>query len=71
MVAKTEQKYYHMINQYTKLDPTLPRIYNIQCPNSECGSNKENEKREVVYMRYDDDNLKYVYICVVCDTVWK
>jgi hypothetical protein len=22
-------------------------------------------------MRYDDDNLKYLYICVTCDTMWK
>jgi len=71
-IKKGEQKFNHIINKYTKLDPTLPRIYNIKCPNTECKTNKEaEEKCEVIYMRYDDDNLKYLYICTECDTTWK
>lgn len=75
-----EQKFNHIINQYTKLDPTLPRIYNVKCPNMECktnhgksedGSDSKSEPNEVIYIRYDDDNLKYLYICVECDTTWK
>ena len=23
------------------------------------------------YIRYDDANLKYIYICSTCDTTWK
>ena len=72
---KTSQnKFNHIINEYTKLDPTLPRIYNIPCPNVACKSHsneKEPTKSEVIYMRYDDQNLKYLYICVSCDAVWK
>lgn len=79
---KGEQKYYHMINKYTKMDPTLPRIYNMKCPNSTCTTNTHSvstettpeasaNKTEIVYMRYDDNNLKYIYMCVTCDTVWK
>ena len=33
----------HIINKYTKLDPTLPRINTIPCPNVECPTNT-NEK---------------------------
>ena len=63
----------HIINQYTKLDPTLPRIYNIKCPNEACKTNaaEKSEPAEVIYMRYDDDNMKYLYICVSCDMTWK
>lgn len=84
---KTSQnKFNHIINGYTKLDPTLPRIYNIPCPNLACkshagpsplaesnGSEEADPKKksEVIYMRYDDKNLKYLYICVSCDAVWK
>jgi hypothetical protein len=68
---KSEQEFNHIINKYTKLDPTLPRIYNIQCPNKDCVSNNSDKKAEIIYMRYDDDNLKYLYICVDCDIVWK
>ena len=25
----------------------------------------------VIYLRYDDDNMKYLYICEECDTTWK
>ena len=77
-VLKTHYKnntntYSHIINQYTKLDPTLPRIYTIKCPNSKCKTNNEDAKEpaEIIYMRYDDDNLKYSYICSTCDTIWK
>ena len=71
---KGEQKFNHIINKYTKLDPTLPRIYNVNCPNPKCKTNENGEEKkptEVIYLRYDDDNMKYVYICVECDTTWK
>ena len=62
-----------VINEYTKIDPTLPRTDMIKCPNQECESNDIDKdiKREVLYIRYDDINLKYVYMCTHCDTVWK
>lgn len=76
---KAEQKFSHIVNKYTKQDPTLPRIYNILCPNPECATNKQDKSdvaaakkpAEIIYIRYDDNNLKYVYLCVECDTVWK
>ena len=74
-LKKGEQKFSHIINKYTKIDPTLPRIYNMKCPNMECITNSAaattKKETEVIYMRYDDNNLKYLYICVDCDTVWK
>ena len=132
-LRRSEQKYTHMVNEYTKYDPTLPRINTIKCPNQECSSNggstnvggggtktaaqdpnapdskkpktkitlkrketavqeplasqaqasaaqaqaaqahseKQNSNREVIYIRYDDINMKYVYLCVHCDTTWK
>ena len=70
-LQKGEQKFNPIINEYTKLDPTLPRIRNLKCPNPECKFNKEDKTAEVIYVRYDDNNLKYLYICVECDTTWK
>ena len=68
----TEQKFTNIINPYTKLDPTLPRINRIPCPNAECGTNTgKKDEREIIYIRYDDINMKYVYLCSTCDTVWK
>ena len=72
-LKKGEQKFNHIINKYTKLDPTLPRLYNIKCPNIGCKTNTESGHKmpEVIYIRYDDDNLKYLYICSECDHTWK
>jgi len=68
---KNEDKYSHIINEYTKLDPTLPRINKIKCPNNDCETNKSNAEREIIYIRYDDINMKYIYLCSTCDYVWK
>jgi len=68
---KSEKKYNHIINKYTKLDPTLPRISNIKCPNDSCISNKDDKlEKEIIYMRYDDTNMKFIYLCSHCDIVW-
>lgn len=67
-----KQKYNSIINKYTKMDPTLPRINTMKCPNQSCNSNEaEKEKeREIIYLRYDDVNMNFVYMCSTCDTVW-
>lgn len=70
-IKKSEQSFNHIINKYTKYDPTLPRINNILCPNSDCSTNKDDKEREIIYIRYDDVNMKYVYLCSHCDTVWQ
>ena len=73
-LKNNEQTFNHFINKYTKLDPTLPRVYNIRCPNESCDTNKNTENKkpaEIIYMRYDDASLKYIYICTSCDKTWK
>jgi DNA-directed RNA polymerase subunit M/transcription elongation factor TFIIS len=72
-----EQKFNHIINKYTKFDPTLPRIYNIHCPNEVCKTNEHSPSpshktpAEIIYIRYDDSQLKYLYLCSTCDMIWK
>ena len=70
-IKKGEKSFSHFINKYTKLDPTLPRVNNILCPNKDCPTNTKNEPREIIYIRYDDLNINYVYLCSTCDTTWK
>lgn len=70
-IKKNEQSFNHIINKYTKLDPTLPRINNILCPNKDCITNTKEAEREIIYIRYDDVNMKYVYLCSECEFVWK
>jgi DNA-directed RNA polymerase subunit M/transcription elongation factor TFIIS len=70
--------YSHIINEYTHLDPTLPRIKNIKCPNDSCKSNeeiqgetKEKDEHEIIYLRYDDVSMKFIYLCNTCNHIWK
>ena len=76
-ITNKDKAYLLDINEFTKLDPTLPRTQNIKCPNQACPSNQKSDdpaivnKNEVIYLRYDDINLRYVYICSQCDTIWK
>ena len=60
-----------IVNEFTKHDPTLPRISNIPCQNAECISHKEGEKNEIIYIKYDEVNLHFLYLCTRCDTTWK
>ena len=70
---KNEQQFGHIVNRFTKLDPTLPRLKTLKCPNGECKSNAtgKTDFPEVIYIRYDDENMKFLYICTECDTTWK
>jgi DNA-directed RNA polymerase subunit M/transcription elongation factor TFIIS len=71
---KQAQGFDNIVNKFTKLDPTLPRVTNILCTNINCKTNTNTNgenKREVIYMRYDDVNMKYIYLCCECDAVWK
>jgi len=72
-LKNTTQSFSNIINEYTKLDPTLPRTNKVLCPNPSCDTNQDkmNVEREVIYLRYDNTNMKYVYLCSTCDTAWK
>lgn len=69
----TANKYFDIkdhVNKYTHLDPTLPRVDNIPCPNAGCITNKGKGNKEVIYIKYDSENMKYLYLCVECNTCW-
>ena len=73
-INKVEDKYNIHISKYTKLDITLPRINYIKCPYSICETNKEGfdlTKKEIIYIRYDNIAMKYLYLCSHCDFIWK
>jgi DNA-directed RNA polymerase subunit M/transcription elongation factor TFIIS len=70
----SEDKFNIHINKYTKLDITLPRINYIKCPNELCQTNEsgfDSKKKEIIFMRYDDTRMKYLYLCSHCDFIWK
>ena len=56
----------HIVNKYTALDITLPKATGIKCPNEKCPSKNTAKKSEIRYIKYDDKNMKYIYICIAC-----
>lgn len=58
-------------NEFIQYDPTLPHVDNIKCPSDACPSNSGTEKRDVIYIKYDQEALKFLYICNVCNERWK
>ena len=70
---KTSEGYKILLNEFTKKDPTLPHIHTIKCPNEACRSNTAGVEKDVIYMKYDAVNMKYLYLCNIegCDAKWR
>lgn len=58
---------------YLKYDPTLPRVSHIICPNPRCksASSSPEDRNEVIVVKYDKPNMKYLYSCEGCNTFWR
>jgi len=69
-VASNQKQTISQLNDYTKLDPTLPHLKTIACPNQACPSQGDQALRDILYIKTDAKNLKYQYSCTVCNTQW-
>ena len=63
--------YNQNVNKYLRFDPTLRRIRDphITCPNTDCTATPDNN--QVIYIKYDAKNMKYLYVCETCGHTWK
>ena len=71
---KYDNSEYINSNPYITHDITLPKIkknQNINCTNQECSSITENKECDITYIKYDMENMKYIYICNHCGKKWK
>lgn len=71
---KYDNSEYINSNPYVTHDITLPKIKNnpnIKCVNPECKSITENKACDITYIKYDMENMKYIYICNHCGQKWK
>lgn len=59
------------INPFTKYDITIPRVNNISCINKQCKSYKDKNTNHILLIRTDEVNMKYLYLCSICDTNWQ
>ena len=67
---RSSESYKILLNEFTRQDPTLPYLKDLKCPNSQCSSNKGTAERKIYLVKYDAENLKFVYICSTCDQTW-
>jgi hypothetical protein len=62
-------KYAMFLNPNIKYDPTLPHVA-IPCTNTSC-TKPATSDNDVIYMKYDHANMKYIYFCTYCNHFWK
>ena len=68
---RTSEAHKIILNEFTRQDPTLPHSRDMKCPNGSCASNVGSAERDVIYLKYDAENLKFLYICNVCGQHWR
>ncbi len=70
---KASDAYRVFLNEFTKQDPRLPHSKTLKCPNKSCPSVTGGAESDVIYIKYDPVNLKFLYICNVtgCGTQWR
>lgn len=67
----TERSHALYVNPDIEHDPTLPHVDNIDCPNEACIAKKSKQSNDVIYLKYDVPNIRYLYFCVHCKHFWK
>lgn len=66
----TNVNYKSIINKNIVHDPTIPHIDNIPCLNSQC-TKPEDQGNDVMYIKVDNINLKFIYYCTYCKHYWE
>jgi len=60
-------------NKYITHDKTIPSIknnINLVCPKESCQTNTEGIEKSFKYIKYDEKDMKYIYICNTCGQKW-
>jgi DNA-directed RNA polymerase subunit M/transcription elongation factor TFIIS len=68
---RSSEGYKILLNEFTRQDPTLPHVTTLPCPNAQCKTQSSAKERDVIIIKYDNQNMKFIYICNVCGTQWR
>lgn len=67
-----QTKYHQYLNPNIKFDPTLPRVNTIKCVHASTTCTKPADvEDEVIFVKYDRTEMKYLYYCCHCESFWK
>jgi len=63
---------YTLINEFTLKDKRLPHLHNtMRCINDKCPTSLPGKESDIVYIKYDTENLRFIYMCYICQTTWR
>ena len=77
---RASEGYKILLNEFTRQDPTLPHVNTLPCPNTTgnpekgipiCPTHSGKAPRDVIIIKYDAQNMKFLYICNVCGEQWR
>lgn len=77
---RASEGYKILLNEFTRQDPTLPHVGTLPCPNTTgdvasgkpiCPTHTSGTPRDVIIIKYDAQNMKFLYICNVCGEQWR
>jgi hypothetical protein len=66
-LSQDNASYEQFMTKYIKFDKTLPRVNNVVCTNPKCTAHEN----EVIYIKYDQTNMLYLYYCCHCEHFWR
>ena len=58
------------LNSNIEFDKSIPHTSHITCVMSNCSKNAD-EPNDVMFMKYDNTNMLYLYYCTYCKSFWK
>jgi len=68
---RASEGYKILLNEFTRQDPTLPHVNTLPCPNTATCKSYKGTPRDVIIIKYDAQNMKFLYICNVCGEQWR
>lgn len=69
---RSAEGYKILLNEFTTRDYRLPHIRgSLKCPSAVCDSNTTGVESDIIYLKDDQVNLTYLYICTHCNTQWR
>ena len=70
-LSDDQSAFRQFMTPYVRHDPTLPRVSDVPCPNGGKCTRPADAPQEVLYIKYDARDLRFLYHCCHCGLFWK
>jgi len=72
-MGEMDKSYVVNRNKYITHDNVLPKLKNnpnVKCMKEDCPTHQDGVNSSITFLKYDFDNMRYMYICDECGTSW-